>query len=779
MIPIPSRSIRGKFLLAFVGLAAVPMALLGWWGIRRLTDALTERALAQVSFEVASNAIRIEDFLSNVQRDVLYLARSSAVRNLTDSIDSPGRRMEYERRRKELSDELLQFLGGRQAYYEVCYSDEQGREHVKLVDDATGDLVIVPEDQLQDDGQHYDFQYATKLPPGEIYVSPMDFDVQPGPIESESLFKPVVGYATPVMDSAGQRRGILLIKVFATHLVQLVDYQGPQGESFLLNSNGDYLYSAKSGQDGGFHNPDHPGNVSDNFRPEMVDELLSKKADAVLQPAGGILAHASVPLLETNPERFWILGTSIPGEVVLRPIERTRTFFFIILFSVIVAAAGIAVSAARRLHRPILALRDGARMISEGNFDHRIRLKTHDEIEDLGNQFNLMAEQVGQAIRKMEQWNDDLQKEVARQTAQLRNSEEQLRIENRKLDDIVTSIGAEIFLLDSSRKILWANKRYLENRTGSPYVLGQSCVDLCGARGNPCEPCPALQTFQNGQMQSIVRESAEANRCYQVITTPVTDESGGVFQVLELWLDITESVERERAIRQQAAENEKLAALVQLSAGVVHEVANPLAAIRTTIDVMEKEMPTSNSQRFEAIRRKIDDLGQFLRTFSLFARPGKPQLQASDVLPILRSVVQLLEHEANRRGVAIREQYATDILPVQANPMQLQQVFINLLLNAFDAMPEGGQVSISAEANSDGTLSVSIADTGIGIPAAQLVRIFEPFFTTKPSGTGLGLAIVQQIVKAHGAELKVHSSPTTGTTFTIRFPATITMRTVQ
>lgn len=557
------------------------------------------------------------------------------------------------------------------------------------------------------------------------------------------------------------------------------DNAASKGESFLLNPNGDYLYSAKLGEGGGFHDPARPVHVSQYYRPAMVDELLSTAPAAVLQPGGGILAHATVPLLETNPERFWILGTSIPAEVVLQPIERTRAFFFVILSGVIVAAAAIAVSAARRLHRPILALRDGARMISEGNFDRRIRLETNDEIQDLGNQFNLMAEQVGEAMHKMERWNEALQQEVTRRTEELRSSEEQLRIENRKLDDIITSIGAEIFLLDSSRRILWANKSYLENRNGQLNVLGRSCVELCTARGNPCEPCPAQQTFQTGNIHSVVREyrQGDHDKSYQVITTPVADQSGGVFQVLELWLDITDSVERERAIRQQAAENEKLAALVQLSTGVVHEVANPLAAIRTTIDVMEKELPDCNSQRFDAIRKKIDDLGRFLRTFSLYARPGKPELHPSDIFPILRSVVQLLEHEAARRGVAITERYAKDAPAVQANPLQLQQVFLNLLLNAFDAMPEGGKVWVSTEGQPDGTLVVSIADTGIGIPPGQLMRIFEPFFSTKPSGTGLGLAIVQQIVKAHGAELKVHSNPASGTEFTIRFPAATARRT--
>ncbi len=762
-----SFSIRTKLLLAFIGLAAVPMGVLGWYGIHWMTEALTQRALSQLSFEVASDAIRIEDFLANVQRDVLYLARSSATRNLADLVGKPAGKEEYERRRTELGEELLQFLRGKQDYYEVSFVDEDGHEQVRLIDEQYNGPVIIPKDQLQGESKHYDFREAARLAPGEIYVSPMDFDVA-GHVESPP--QPVVGYATPVVDRVGEKRGIIMIRVFATHLVRMVDDRpASKGESFLLNPSGDYLYSAKLGERGGFHDPSRPVHVSLYYRPEIVDELLSRAPAAVLQPGGGIVAHATVPLLEANPERYWILGTSIPGDVVLQPIERTGYLFFIILSGVIIGAAAIAVPAARQLHHRLLALRDGARMISEGNFDHRIELETHDEIQDLGNQFNLMAEQVGEAMREKEQWNEELQQEVARRTQELRSSEERLRIENRKLDDIVTSIGAEIFLVDQSRHVLWANKRHIENYHGALNVLGRSCVDKCKAGGRSC---PALQTFESGKMQSVVREQRQEgkDKFYQVITTPVAEPSGGVGQVLELWLDITESVERETAIRQQSAENEKLAALVQLSAGVIHEVANPLAAIRTTIDVMEKELPAA-SQRFELVRKKIDDLGRFLRTFSLYARPGKPELHPSDLLLILRSVVQLLEHEATRRGITIGMRYDEHAPHVPANPLQLQQVFLNLLLNAFDAMPEGGQVWISEEGHPDGTVTVSFSDTGSGIPPAQLARIFEPFFTTKASGTGLGLAIVQQIVKAHGAELKVNSSLISGTTFTIRFPA--------
>lgn len=768
-------SIRAKLILAFVGLAALPMGALGWYGIHWLTDALTERALDRLSFEVANNAMRIEDFLANVQRDVRYLAGSFPVRNLADTINTSGHTAEYDVRRDELAQLLLRFLQGMPEYYEASYLDEQGREHVRLIAKPNHGPVIVPKEKLRDQTKYSDFHAAVQLAPGELYVSPMDFDVDPLNVESPP--QPVVGYATPVVDRSDEKRGVLLIRIFAAHLVGLVDdRQASKGESFLLNSNGDYLYSAKLG--GGFPDPARSVHVSQHYAPAIVDELLSREPDAILQPGGGIVVHASIPLLQANPKRFWVLGTSIPGEVVLQPIQKTRVLFLFILVGVIVGAAAIAISAAGSLHDHIQALRDGARMISEGNFGHRIHLETDDEIQDLGNQFNLMAEQVGEAMRKMERWNEDLQQEVARRTQELRSSEERLRIENRKLDDIMTGIGAEILLLDGSRNILWANKSYVENRNGPLNVLGRSCMELCKARGKSGEPCPALQTFQSGKMQSVVREQKQEghDKFYQIITTPVADRSGGVFQVLELWLDITDSVERETAIRQQAAENEKLAALVQLSAGVIHEVANPLAAIRTTVDVMEKELPAGSVQRLEAVRNKIDDLGRFLRTFSLYARPGKPELYPADVLPILRSVVQLLEHEASRRGIVVGERYDEYVPIVQANPLQLQQVFFNLLSNAFDAMPDGGQVWISAEGQPDGTLTVSIADSGVGIPPGQLGRIFEPFFSTKPSGTGLGLAIVQQIIKAHGGELRVNSSPNSGTSFTIRFQAAAAQR---
>lgn len=763
----PYLSIKAKLRIAFVGLAAVPLAVLGGYGIRSLTQALTERALIQVRSDVVSKAATIEHFLTDVQRDVLYLAKSTAVQDFAALVGNSSSPRDYDSATRRLSEQFLYFSQGRRAYYQVRYLDEKGRERVRLNYDSERP-VLVPEERLQDKSDRYYFQEAIRLQAGEIYVSPMDLNVEFGSIETPA--QPVVRYATSVQDQQGRTKGVLIINIFATHLFALMSDGKPNGHSFLLNSDGDYLYSTERSDWNRFLDTGRE-HISQHYVSGIVSRLLSPESGTILESRGGVLAHAPVRLLNPGPERFWILATSIPRDTVLGPIERMRVLFLVMLSAVILIAAAVSAFAADQFQRPVLALRDGATVISKGNFDHRIRIETNDEIEDLGNQFNLMAEQLGEAARKMERWNEELHEEVVQRTQELRDSQERLRIENRKLDDIITAIGAELCLVDRSLKVVWANKICFQYHGGPDRVLGQSCYQACRDRGAPCEPCLALETFQDSKIRQLVREvrQGDQEQFYQTVSTPVVDESGKVIQVLELRLDITDSVRQERAARKQAAENEKLEALVQLSAGVIHEVANPLTAIRTTIDVMEQEPPADRWQYLDVVRKNIDRLSTFLHTFSLYAKPKKPELYPLDIGSVLQPVVELLHDEATKRRVLIVERHDADLPEVLGNSPQLQQVFLNLILNALDAMPKGGQIILSAQNQPSGTLTVAVEDTGVGIPSGQLEHVFEPFFSTKPSGTGLGLAIVLQILKGHEAELTVDSRQGSGTKFTVHF----------
>lgn len=222
---------------------------------------------------------------------------------------------------------------------------------------------------------------------------------------------------------------------------------------------------------------------------------------------------------------------------------------------------------------------------------------------------------------------------------------------------------------------------------------------------------------------------------------------------------------------------EHMASLGKMAAGIAHEINNPLAGMQNCVRTLLKGLKDEARRReyLTMLREGLDRIGRTVGQLLNFAREAEPQLTRVDLLPLLRRCLALLEHELAARRITfsvVAEHRLPDLL---ADPHQLEQVFLNLLMNAIDAMPEGGNilVSINPWARETGPfVEVHITDTGVGIPPEHLPRIFDPFFTTKDvgKGTGLGLSVSYGIVRAHGGSIEVTSDVEKGSTFTVALP---------
>lgn len=230
----------------------------------------------------------------------------------------------------------------------------------------------------------------------------------------------------------------------------------------------------------------------------------------------------------------------------------------------------------------------------------------------------------------------------------------------------------------------------------------------------------------------------------------------------------------------QLLQSAKLAAVGELSASVAHEINNPLYAARNSLYLVEQDLPADAPQRpFLAIAQQ--ELGRIARIITRmrdFYRPSRAELAAVSINLILRETLELVQAHLRHGHIRAEAALEPDLPSTIAHADQLRQVFLNIMLNACDAMPDGGELRVSTSLRRDGdaapTIVVSIADTGTGIPAEHLPHLFEPFYTTKAQGTGLGLAISAHIVSQHGGQITVDSESGRGTTFTIFFPVTST-----
>jgi PAS domain S-box-containing protein len=243
--------------------------------------------------------------------------------------------------------------------------------------------------------------------------------------------------------------------------------------------------------------------------------------------------------------------------------------------------------------------------------------------------------------------------------------------------------------------------------------------------------------------------------------------------------DVTEWL----ALEQRVRVAEKLAALHTLSAGVAHELRNPLSAMDLNLHLLEQELRDSvpvarkTGHYLEVLNAECRRLSAILDNFMKFARPSSVDTHEVDVHRVVEHIVALMQLEAQEHNICFDYTIEKDLPPVLGDETQISQVLLNVIVNAFQAMADGGRCHLAANTcTSDGNrwVEISVRDTGVGIPEEAMPRLFDPFYTTKPGGSGLGLAIAYRIMQDHGGLISVSAAPGGGTFVVLRFPSLAT-----
>jgi len=217
---------------------------------------------------------------------------------------------------------------------------------------------------------------------------------------------------------------------------------------------------------------------------------------------------------------------------------------------------------------------------------------------------------------------------------------------------------------------------------------------------------------------------------------------------------------------------ERLSAIGQLSAGLAHEIRNPLASISGAAAILARSqsLDARNAKCLEIIASECERLNGLLTNFLNFARPRLPHLQSVNVVPLLENVLELASHGVRGKTVRFDKRIEPGLQAVECDPEQLEQVLLNLMINAVEASPDGGTVTLSAGCE-DGRIAIGVIDHGYGVAPAHIDHLFDPFFTTKEHGTGLGLPVAHQIVRQMGGSLQAQANDDRGMTFSVNLPA--------
>lgn len=382
----------------------------------------------------------------------------------------------------------------------------------------------------------------------------------------------------------------------------------------------------------------------------------------------------------------------------------------------------------------------------------------------------------------------------------LRSAEQQVAVEKMATDFLIQQANERIVVLNTDFSIVEANEPYLKAVNQSKdNVIGAHCYEVTHGLRAPCSSsqpelgCPMVETLRTGNSAHVIHEHPSggdhATYC-DMVTYPLKDQNGEIVRVIEIWRDITEELSSrwERRVKALKADLKKLVqedrmiSLGKLVASSVHEINNPIQGLLTFSHLMEDMLKEGEpgAEDLEKFRKflslmsnELERCGNIISGLLSFSRQSTMEYTKIDLNEVLDAVITLTRHKMELQNIQLKTELHTTPLVVHGDVNQLQQCFLNLIFNAIEVMPEGGNLHVISDLDSARKNAlVTIQDTGCGIHDENLDHIFDPFFTTKNEGegTGLGLSIVHGIVKSHGGSVKVNTQVEKGSSFTLVFP---------
>ena len=369
------------------------------------------------------------------------------------------------------------------------------------------------------------------------------------------------------------------------------------------------------------------------------------------------------------------------------------------------------------------------------------------------NRKRVKAEELAKHQKELERYAEDLEEKVEIRT-------KELTTEKEKLYTIVSAIGSGLILIDNHRKIQWINQT-MKDIVGKD-ITGMLCDDFFA-------DCTIISSYKVNSMQTDILSNlfGQGDKYFQVTTAPVKGVNNGVYGYIRLVHDVTEM----KRMEDQMMHSEKLALLGRLTSGIAHEIGNPLTSVFSIVQVLkEMEQDEFKKESIETIYLYMNRIADILKQLSGFSKMPHVKLKPWKVNSLIEASLSLLQYDKRVKDITVVRDLMPDMSEITIDGNQLSQVIVNIILNAADAMPNGGTLTIRSWVK-DKSIVIAFKDTGVGIPREDLAKIFDPFYTTKEKGTGLGLTVSQSIIEKLNGTLTVESDLNKGSTFMITLPA--------
>ena len=584
-----------------------------------------------------------------------------------------------------------------------------------------------------------------------------------------------------------QKRGMTIARnLAAVNMNALVTYNYVQMEQHVgrLAGEEDLLYVIIFDREGRVAAHSQRSDLQGQYLEDPSSQAALRAMSPLIQ-VGGSIVEVAIPVFPTGaPDKWGTVRVGISLKGMYREILRTRLAVATLGVAAALVGCLAALILARRIILPLEKLRAGALAVAGGDLLHRIPVRSRDEIGELAMTFNRMTDDLRAQQAALQTTNAELDAQLI----------EVSTLERYNAQVLEAMTNGLVTLNMEGRIVKWNDMaaRITGHLVGE--VEGQLCQELFS--GSPSFARILLDGVQKqvvcwDRSVSFVRPDGREVPL-EINTSLLEDETGQSTGLLGIFRDLSVVRELEQRLRRA----DRLAAVGRMAASVVHEIRNPLTAIKNFVEMVPQraQNPAFINRFRDIVPKEVARVNAIMEDLLDLSRPPRIIPRALHLQEVIERCLALYEHQAAEHGITIVQEVAPDLAPVRADPDYLLRALGNLTINAIQAMAPGGVLTIRAgnptlwhmptpdttirgdsvaPEMTQGFISIAVTDTGTGMTPDQLESLFTPFFTTKEKGTGLGLALTHKIIEEHQGYLRVESQLGVGSTFTILLPVCI------